>query len=88
MSLQAYLQGVSSSIRYNEGGRLACLLSLRDPHIGDVADIDNVGRFIQKSIRAPWDELVEIHIHCVQQAAGGNYLRAFEGQQAFIQVGT
>lgn len=86
MSLQAYFQNISTSIRHEEGSRLGCLLSLRDPHIGDLVDTDNAARFIQKSIRPPWDELVETHIRCVQHAANGNYLRAFEEQQAFIQV--
>ncbi|XP_022647260.1 PCI domain-containing protein 2-like [Varroa jacobsoni] len=89
MSLQSYLQDVNGSIRYNEGEKLARLLSLRDPHVESprlFADGDSIGRFIQKALRSPWDELVDFHARCVQHARNENFLRAFEEQQAFIQV--
>lgn len=66
-TLNQYIQTVERMFRLAEGDELACLLSLRDPHVANRnLRSSDIASLVEGNCVAPLDELIICHLLCVK----------------------
>lgn len=84
-TLNQYIQTVERMFRLAEGDGLACLLSLRDPHVANRnLRSSDIASLVEGNCVAPLDELIICHLLCVKALCDKEYSEAYSHQSQCV----
>lgn len=89
ISLNQYLNEIEGALRSGNGEFVAEYLSIQNIHAYNAKIVSsNPESNVRRLFEPPWDEVVLMHIRCLQEIKNDNYVEAFKTQFALIQTFT
>lgn len=86
MTLGYYLQLVDRTWRFQEGQKMASLLSIRHEHASSPNFcVERPEGMVERFVSSPVDEIVILHLKCLFSLSNNNYVEAYELQSSLTQ---
>uniref|UniRef100_A0A2L2YAG1 PCI domain-containing protein 2 homolog n=1 Tax=Parasteatoda tepidariorum TaxID=114398 RepID=A0A2L2YAG1_PARTP len=89
LSLNQYLSKVDNYLQSSDGIKVAEYLSIQDAHVmSSKIYSSNPDSSVKRIFDPPWDEVVLLHVRCIQEMHEGNYVEAYKHHFALVQTFT
>ncbi|KAG8181804.1 hypothetical protein JTE90_001460 [Oedothorax gibbosus] len=87
LSLKQYLNELDDVLQAGEGESVSECLSIQHDHAASskVYSAPNVESTVKKRFDQPWDEVIILHIRCLQEIHRDNFVEAFKHHFALVQ---